>query len=458
MGYKVNYQGLDNFGYGIFGQVNQWQEELQDLSQKTIALINSTNMAGKGAESIREYMMVVHVLLQEMLQQLIVLHDLNYLRYKADYIENIDREYHVEIHQDELYDIKADLKTRIDEALDIQSDVDMMLRCVSSFFKASNKGVDDCVEAHEDAVNILTKLDNRIQELEARHLAADFGDTGDCINSLRSYMFSLFGKGRAYKTEFSAQAHANTEAFQKAARSYIGIGEKLEKESDTVKRAVALEEDRMSVVGEDYKARESKAVWVTIIAGAAITVVSIASTGGTATPAVIAKVSAICGGGSSAVSYMGKLYAADGTLKYISGREMSAEIAQGVLSGYVAGGVSAVSGNVVAKDLETTILPESVSKGISNAVGNAAGRIVETGMETNDIGAALVEGLDPNAILVDAVLGTATDFVGNKIPGSEAVKDAAGDTLGKIADGALKVGESAQDVAGYTPGHGNAPE
>lgn len=426
MGYKVDFQGLDYFGWGIFAQAYNWELELEDTYRKTKAIIDSTYMSGKGADEIRSYMTNVHVLLQGMILQLITLHKLNYLRYKVDYTSNIDREYHARIHQDELNTIKESLYHQGDEAMSRQEELDSVLRAVSGFFSTTYRHADAVVEAHQAGVTALEKLDCKIQELEHRHLTNDFVETSEYISNLRSHIYSLFGRGREYKTMFSAEEYKKTETFSKILESYLAVNQKLTDESADIQRAANLDADRMRVVEQDYQDRKTKATWVKIGATTCVLLVSIPlvmGSGGTATPLVMAQVSGLGAMGTTTVDYMADVYLKDGDLSHMSVGDLSTTVAQESLKSGASAAVSTVVGGKMGDVLNGTKIPPAVVGSVSEVVGGVTGRATESLMAGEEVEDILGSTFSADAIVTDAVAGGAGRVVGDLVPGPG--KDAA---------------------------------
>ena len=432
MGYKVNFDALDSFNSGVNSQLKTWSEELINISNAVTVIINSTNMSGAGADSIRIYFENVHGMIFSLFDKLLANQQSNCFLYKRDYFSNIDSGLHAVINEDELSGISRDIKSHNNRAIAVEGCISDALSRVKDIFYISYKDVGDVDRAHTSVTGFISNLDSEIKDLENNHYNNDFINTQQLIDALEAFIKELIAQNRKYKTEFSIDRLTSSRNFRNIYNAYIDICKEEENKAELITEEIKNEEQRVADLQAEYEERQKKAnaqKW--IVTGVCVigSIAVIAATGGAATPLVIGAVSATSGAVIAGTNNLADQYVQHGNIlenghKYdwaSFGKDVVVSAATGFITGYLGAGMGNVITNKLAGTAVGNTLLHSSSAITRIGTGAAIGMVSEVSSGIITRGAsATVEGIangnwnagdvlgemfDGQQILVDAAIG-----------------------------------------------------
>lgn len=386
MGFKVNFDSLDAMYSGIYAQAANWLTALETLNGATTTLAETTEMSGAGADSIRSYMSAVHGTIQGLLAQLIQLHEKNNFLYKTDYQQNIDTALHAVIQENELDAIRSSLSRQRNQAIDVDGELHDAMNRIRDIFSPYYNDISNVDDSHNDAMNFLSGLDESVKELESRHTANDFINTGDMITNLTAMIQELSSHGRSYKSDFSMEQLAGSETFQNLYASYLNVTKELDDKASAIDAAIDHENLRAAALQEEYEERQKKAQaakW--IVTGLCVigSIVAIAATGGAATPLVVGAISAASSAVIAGTSNLADQYVEKGNLNNVDWGSFGKDVAVGAVTGFVTGYVGASVGGAITSGLSKTATGASLLNSSNTIVrigtGAAIGSVSEVG-------------------------------------------------------------------------------
>lgn len=424
MGYKVEYDTLDELYNGLSAQTNQWLERFQSLQTAVEGLSGSKSISGTGADNIRSYFENVHGTIIGLMASLLSLHSANCLLYKQDYQQNVDQDLHAIIHEAELSKIKGSINSNKTLALSVNGEVQYALAQVRDIFYYAFRDASDVEAAHKTIEDFLTDLDAEIRSLEQRHSTEDFTSSAQMIQSLKAFISEQAGKGRAYKETFAPADLANSSAFQQVYGAYVSIQDELDSKAPAIETAIENENQRIADLQAEYEERQKKATVINwVVTGVCIigSIAAIAATGGAATPLVVAGISAASSAVIAGTHNVTGQYVQNGSLSNLDLKSLGKDVVVGAATGFVTGYLGATVSGAITSGLGNTAIGStllnssnaavrigtgavigSVSQVGSGIVSRGAGTLVSTG---GDIDAAIDSALNTESIVTDAVIG-----------------------------------------------------
>lgn len=431
MSYKVDFDSLDSLYNAVGNQANNWISELEAVKGKLQILLDTSDMSGAAADSIKSYIENVHITLIALLTQLVSLHSSNCLLYKSDYQTKVDTGLHSVIKSTELSDFKGRIDTTKATAISIDESISYVLNGIKDIFYISYADVSKVDAQHLSVSNFLSDLDTEINTLENTHYDNDFVNTTRLINALRAFINEQTETSRTYKTNFKIEYLASSSSFLQLYDSHVDVTEEIESKSSAINAAIENENQRVADLQKEYEERQEKATIIKwIVTGVCIvgSIAAIAATGGAATPLVVGTVSAISGAVMAGTNNLTDQYVQHGNLiensNQIDWEKFGQDVVVGGVSGFVTGYVGASVGGILTNGLSrtrigSTLLNSStgiVRFGTGAVIGSASevgSGIVSRGvgsyiMSSGDVNAAVDAAFDLNQIAFDATIGGVT--------------------------------------------------
>ena len=424
MNYEVKFDSLNGMYYALQSQSGSWMEQLADMESKWKALVDTDNMWGGAADSVKLYIETVHLSLLSMMRGLIEMHANNCLLYKDDYQSNIDTDLHAVLLSDALYDCQRELEDTKKRAVSVDDGLAYTLGGIKDIFTIPYARVDDAADAHQAAIDYMAELDEDIINLENRHADNDFLHTDELIQSLRAMMMEQKGKSRSYRTDFTMESLAGSAAMKALYESYVSVAEEYEGKASAIDSAIENEEDRIAILQKEEEERAERAekakVFKWVVTGAAVvgSIAVIVGTGGAATPLVVAGVSAASAAVTTGASAMADQYVTHGYDhdQYDWGGVMKDTVlAAGV--GFVTGYAGAAIGGAITEGLGATKIGAELLHSGSRAVRMGSAAVIGSASET-------VSGMATRATATVLTGGTLSDAGKNALDGKEIAKDA----------------------------------
>ena len=442
MGYYVRFDALDDFNGAIKDDYNAWSEQLNQVANSIKALASSTAMSGQTADNIKNYLQMVHVPTLISLLELTYLHLSNCLIYKTEYQSSVDGNLHAVIDEQELTDDNAFLTARKDEVVGIDTELLTLVADIKDIVEISFTNAEGVAADYDLAIGILTKLDEKIQDLEDRHFNSDFTETSTMIDSLKRFIQEQSGKDRSYKTDFTADALTSDSSYTELAEAYVAVNKGNQENAAAVTTAIENENTRVAALAqEEYEKREKIAKAVKIYTAVTVTVAAVvvsAVTFGAATGAAAVGAAAAIGAISCAITGLVNSSMDQYTVHgYDLGAYDWGAVAVETLVSTAAGGLGGAAGGAVSWGLGNVsnyalsqITSSAVVQGASNTTQTAvnigtkvvfagskevfsgmASRGTETLIRTGDIGEAWDSASDLKEIGLDATLGVAGESI-----------------------------------------------
>lgn len=423
MNYKVNLDSLERIYTSVSEQSDDWLEELEKTKGKVEALMSTNRMFGAAADSIKQYMEVVHLTLIQTLAQAVYLHSSNCLLYKVDYQKNIDTGLHFKIRSSELRDYKERISNTQKKAIEIDGSIDYVLKGIKDIFVISCSDISTVDYQHTQLTNYLNDLDEKIIALENNHYNADFVNTSDLIRTIKSFITELLNADRSYRTNFTIQDLASSDAFKELYGVTVEVGKELESKASSIESATKFQAEYVLALEEEEKESREWIQWVALGVAAIGSVALIVVTAGGATPLVCAAVGAGSGILTAAATNFADNYVETGS--FTEGMDWS-EFGKDCLVGGVTGAISGCLG--------ANAVGSAIKQPVDKALFAVAGSVVENGAEsiletTWDVGEAIIQGKPGSEILSileentenmmkDIVVDSAGEFVTNYIGGN----------------------------------------
>ena len=420
MGYKVDYDALDDLTKDIDKQYTQWSEELGALQDNFQVLIDTSNMSGSAATNIKKYIETIHKTLITSIANLGYAHMQNCMLYKKDYQVNIDTGLRVCIESSELTDFKGRIEATRVTAVGIDDSLGFVLRGINDIFTVKYDDITDVDRKHTWACTYLTELDEAIVALEKRHFENDFKNTSELISSLKNFINEQLNCDRSYKTDFNINMLKSSEGFGKLYGSLVKVTDEVQDKEMQYNAARKLEEQRVKDLEESREWIKWVAVGVAVVGSIALIVV----TAGGAGPVVAGICGAVGGVTSAAADNFADNYIKTGSLtEDMDWSEMGKDCLIGGVTGFISGsaGAAAKMGSAVKQPIDAAIsnaatsIAEKGAEGLINT-GWEVGEALITGKPGGEVLSILEEGTEQT--LKGMVVSGAEGFVGGYIGGS----------------------------------------
>lgn len=388
MGFHVDYSGLDQLYSGLYCNASVWNGSIATLSDNIKTLVSSPNMAGTGADNVKNYFDSVHNTIIPVLNSLLTAHVNNCLLYVRNYQSGIDTSLHAVIDEGELRQIKRSLAIQEDSAETINTVVQNTLRSVSDIIVVSCTGFPEIADNNSEIQGLIERLLTDVCELEDNHYQNDFIDTSHLISSLQVFISEHLANSRSYKVNFSVDSFAQSSSFVALAQAYVAVNAQIKANKDAVIQAIADENDRIDALNAEVEARQKEAnteKWIVTglcVVGSLVAIAVIVGTGGTATPLVVGTVSAVSGAVIAGNNAAADEYVEHGwdTGKWDM-ESIGTSAVLGGVSGFITGYVGAGIGGAISEGLSSagSTLLNSSSMAVrvgSNAVIGSTSQVI----------------------------------------------------------------------------------
>lgn len=435
MGYKVDYDALFSFTSAISSQANAWNEILGQVQAAAQTLIGTQKMSGMAADNIRSYLQAVHGTILSSLCQIVSLHQENSLLYWDAYQKEIDGSPHAVIEKEELLNIAEELGKSRQGAVQINDSAENALRGIRDLVYVGFRDVGSVDEAHKRAVRLIRDTDEKIEALEEKHLNNDFSATTQMFESLKAFLSDQLSKGREYKENFSADALTGTPESAALYDAYMAVNRQRQEHAPALQKAVENVNEHVEILQEEYEQRQKEAQIINWIVTGVCIVASVAvtmATAGAAAPLVMAGITGAFMSGTRSITSQ---YVENGDWGMTDWGAVAGEAVVGGVTGvataYVGGQIGNAVTGIIGKTGVGTML--NSSSGLTRIGGNAiVGSVSEvaSGVGSRGIGSfltnggnlgeAVVDAINPEEIMKDAVVGG----VGGTIQGVTSVKQA----------------------------------
>jgi len=386
MVYKVNYDSLDAMCSNITRQASDWNTEIETVSTASQKLIQSSNMAGNGADAIREYMTNVHQLLQGLICEALSLHASNVVLYFDDYQVSVDSALHTRIDSDELNRLREELENTKNRAIDIDDELAYQLGRISDIFSVNYRDVYGVAQSHQTALDRIKKLDESVCTLETQHQSKDFVCTGNLITSLTALINECLSIQRGGQASFTVEQLAISKAFQAVYAAHLSASDDLAEKSTLLQSAIERQNERELQLQKEIEERIETVKWqklivsAVVVVGSALLIAAVPVSGPLVVGLVSGASSAIMGATNEAMD----LYIEDGDISGDDLKQVGIEAGKGFAVGFATGVVGGVVGKTVSGLTEGIPALQSANATINTATHVAIGSAsdIVTGIAT----------------------------------------------------------------------------
>lgn len=290
MGYYVKYKELQEAQANICNQINQWSEELYQVKSQIQVLLEMEEIKGNTADSIKNYMLEVHIPLIAAIQKLLTEYLIRLILYGDDYYE-IDTMLNAKIAQDRLDEQLVCIHTKLDTFQTIQESVRGAIGSIAGLANVYTPSGETIEDSYENLQKKANDLMHTVGDCEYGHLRSDFITMEEMLSNLTQLINGQSGK--SYVTIMSYQAGSLSElpAYQRlqeaTEKQAKELNAKAGKLQDAIERYSKKQQERSLAEEREKKGRSQIFQGVLIAVGAVIGAVAIVATFGTATPVVV---------------------------------------------------------------------------------------------------------------------------------------------------------------------------
>lgn len=383
MDYKVNFDGLFELRDSIQAGANAWHTEIKGVQEKLQAIVDSTNISGAAAGSLKEYINIVHKeLCIPQLNLLIANHVADCGEYVDKYWTEVDNAtQHAFVDSSILRECKLSVDTSKDTAVSVDTEILRILSTIKDVFFGYSPNVAVVVARHDTVSQFIDNLDQKIQEIENIYFERGVSGFSDNAKALENFINELQNKPRTFRAEFTVDQLLSSENF---VTLYTSLGNLLNEYSgkqEKIKIASENEVLRLQLLEEEREERRRNTEWIKIGVALIGSVVLIVATAGTATPLVCGVVGAATGVLTTATTHLVDNYIENGTLfEHMDWSDFAKDCViagvTGFVSGYAAG---SATGSVIKQPLQKAFkdMGEAVIKSTAEGFINTAWETVE---------------------------------------------------------------------------------
>ncbi len=271
----------------ISSQIAKWLKELELIEKAICAFLSTDNMQGKTANSIKSYLIEVHISLVESIRELLIELNDKLILYSDGYFD-IDSEYYAQMKKTEFNELSSAISKQGEFFSNNSDNIESIIKSFRDLLQLPLPDKDDVNCEYLNLVNNIKEMDETIEEYEEAHK----NDT-DNIEMLMSNIRSIFSQRENGKitmlsySPFSIMENKNYQNILVGLKAGVDFhSNHIDEISESEARLnecweIKLADDQASLE-EGFKIVISGLVTV-IIAG-----VAIVGTGGLATPLVVA--------------------------------------------------------------------------------------------------------------------------------------------------------------------------
>lgn len=214
MGYYIKYNELRNAQKYIFTQINQWTSELDNVKKKLQDVAMMQEMQGETANSIRSYIMEIHIPLINFLQLALIEYKARMQVYSNDYSQ-IDTNLSAKIAIDRLEEQITNIQVGINAFQNIEESVSNAVGMVAGLASVSVPSGLQITNSYQSLGQKATKLRIETGNCEYGHLTSDFGSIEDMLSNILLIIQNQSGKSNMTITTYHTRSIASVPAYQK---------------------------------------------------------------------------------------------------------------------------------------------------------------------------------------------------------------------------------------------------
>ena len=434
MSYRVEYSEIDALSTEIETRCDDMLERLEDIKTAVNGLIDNPDLQGQYAIALKSYLAPttgVYGTIINAFKDIITAHRDNFMLYKAQYMNIIDTGIDAVIPEDELFDTKDQLLSYTASASASIDAIVNALNSVSDIYshasisEISNLSFYASYDANTIS-NTIDTLDETILTFENAHSQDDFICTGEALQNLKTYIQSKLQNDSSYAQNYSTVWNINELEYRNLTSSISALSDIQEDNSEIIAAANQYDDDRDAYFVRVEEAEQARIITTVAVIGISIgSVAIIVASGGTATPLVVAGISAGCGALSAGVNEGIDQYVVTGDIMPTDWGAVGLRSLEGGAVGFATGYIGAAGAQVITTAVSNTAANALVnsSNTFTRVVSNTiVGSVTETttGIATRSIATVLTsdatntddllydvrsQAFNPESMIFDAVLG-----------------------------------------------------
>ena len=284
MSYKIKFDDITSVQVESQKTMNAWGEAINNLNTAMTDFINNTNLQGQAISSMRTYLVEVHGTLLQTLVNLMNDYSSNLLLYKDGYYQ-IDSDLHTKLPGQVFTRLHSDLKSSRDN---LKSEIELLNATkdkISDLVSYSGSSHTSTVMDYNFLMNQVKNLDSSIIQYESNHASQDLVAFKELLAATKALIAEHAGKTRTVGAYQSGE-FAKLKSVQRFAIAYQQATKQMESRVERVKAAQERDKVRFEALAAEDRAKKG---WIDLGLGvltAAIGVLAIVATCGSATPLV----------------------------------------------------------------------------------------------------------------------------------------------------------------------------
>ena len=284
MSYKITFDDITSVQVESQKTMNAWGEAINNLNTAMTDFINNTNLQGQAISSMRTYLVEVHGTLLQTLVNLMNDYSTNLLLYKDGYYQ-IDSSNHAKLPGQVFTTLHSDLKSSRDN---LKSEIELLNAAkdkISDLVSYSGSSHTSTVMDYNFLMNQVKNLDSSIIQYESSHAGQDLVAFKELLAATKALIAEHAGKTRTVGT-YQSGDFAKLQSVQRFAIAYQQATKQMESRVERVKAAQERDKVRFEALAAEERAKKG---WIDLGLGvltAAIGVLAIVATCGSATPLV----------------------------------------------------------------------------------------------------------------------------------------------------------------------------
>ena len=284
MSYKIIFDDITSVQVESQKTMNAWGEAINNLNTAMTDFINNTNLQGQAISSMRTYLVEVHGTLLQTLVNLMNDYSSNLLLYKDGYYQ-IDSSNHAKLPGQVFTNLHSDLKSSRDN---LKSEIELLNVAkdkISDLVSYSGSSHTSTVMDYNFLMNQVKNLDSSIIQYESSHAGQDLVAFKELLAATKALIAEHAGKTRTVGT-YQSGDFAKLQSVQRFAIAYQQATQQMESRVERVKAAQERDKARFEALAAEDRAKKG---WIDLGLGvltAAIGVLAIVATCGSATPLV----------------------------------------------------------------------------------------------------------------------------------------------------------------------------
>ena len=440
MSYRVEFTEIDALSTEIETRCDDMLERLEDIKTAVNGLIDNPDLQGQYAIALKSYLAPttgVYGTIINAFKDIITAHRDNFMLYKAQYMNIIDTGIDAVIPEDELFDTKDQLLSYTASASASIDAIVNALNSVSDIYshasisEISNLSFYASYDANTIS-NTIDTLDETILTFENAHSQDDFICTGEALQNLKTYIQSKLQNDSSYAQNYSTVWNINELEYRNLTSSISALSDIQEDNSEIIAAANQYDDDRDAYFVRVEEAEQARIITTVAVIGISIgSVAIIVASGGTATPLVVAGISAGCGALSAGVNEGIDQYVVTGDIMPTDWGAVGLRSLEGGAVGFATGYIGAAGAQVITTAVSSTAANALInsSNTFTRVVSNTiVGSVTETttGIATRSVTTVLTsdatnlddllsdvrsQAFDPGSMIFDAALGGAASGI-----------------------------------------------